>query len=109
MKIVAVTSCPVGMAHTYIAGAALRDAAEQNGVEIKVETQGMTGISNAITKADIKEADAAILTKDVAIEQVERFDGMLIFKTTTSKIIKNGDEIIKKTIELINQNRSGEK
>jgi fructose-specific phosphotransferase system IIB component len=109
MKIVAVTSCPVGMAHTYMAGAALKDAAAKNGVEIKVETQGMTGISNAITKADIKEADAAILTKDVAIEQVERFDGILTYTTTTSKIIKNGDEVIKEVIELINQNRSGSK
>jgi fructose-specific phosphotransferase system IIB component len=107
MKIVAVTSCPVGMAHTYMAEAALKDAAKKNGVEIKVETQGISGISNAITKTDIKEADAAILTKDVAIEQGERFDGILTYKTTTSKIIKNGDEIIKETIALIDQNRSG--
>ena len=109
MKIVAVTSCPVGMAHTYMADAALRDAAKRNGVEIKVETQGMAGINNLITKADIKEADAAIITTDVAIEQPERFEGIPTYTTTTSKIIKNSDAAIKETIELIKNNRSGEK
>jgi fructose-specific phosphotransferase system IIB component len=109
MKIVAVTSCPVGMAHTYIADAALRVSAAKMDVDIKVETQGMTGIKNMITKEDLKEADVVILTQDVAIEQVERFEGMPILKTTTSKIIKNCDEIIEEAIELNNQIRSGQK
>lgn len=101
MKIVAVTACPVGLAHTYLAGAALKEAAKKNGVEIKVETQGMSGIKDRITKADLKEADAVIMTQDVIIEEVERFKGIPTYKTTTSKIIKNCDEVIKETIELI--------
>jgi len=101
MKIVAVTSCPVGMAHTYMAGVALKEAAQREGIEIKVETQGMTGINDRITQSDLEEADAVILTNDVIIEEEERFEGMITYKTTTSKIIKNGDEVIKETIALI--------
>jgi fructose-specific PTS system IIB-like component len=103
MKIVAVTSCPVGMAHTYMAGAALKEAAEKQGIQIKVETQGMTGISNRITAADLKDADVVILTNDVVIEEAERFEGKLTYRTTTSKIIKDSEAVIKETIALINK------
>ena len=107
MKIVAVTSCPVGMAHTYIASAALKDAAEKEGIDIKVETQGMSGIMNRITEADLQEADAAILTTDVVIEENERFMGMPTYQTSTSRLIKESGVVIKETIELINiQKRS---
>jgi len=103
MKIVAVTSCPVGMAHTYMAMTALIESAKKLGVDIKVETQGMMGIKDELTKADIAEADAAILTNDVVIEKEERFKKILTYQTTTSEIIKKSDQIIKETINLINQ------
>jgi fructose-specific phosphotransferase system IIB component len=101
MKIVAVTACPVGMAHTYMASAALIEAAKKNGIEIKVETQGMSGIKNKITKADLKDTDVVIMTKDVVIEEFERFNGMPTFKTTTSQIIKKTDEVIQAAIDLV--------
>ena len=101
MKFVAVTSCPVGMAHTYMARAALQEAANRHGIEIKVETQGMSGIDNVITTKDLESADAAILTKDVTVVDIERFDNIPTFITTTSKIIKNSDEIIQSTIDLL--------
>ena len=103
MKIVAVTACPVGMAHTYMASAALKEAADKNGIEIKIETQGMSGIKDKITKEDMKDTDAVIMTKDVVIEEFERFTGIPTYKTTTSELIKKSDEIIKATIELINE------
>ncbi len=103
MKIVAVTACPVGMAHTYMASAALKEAADKNGIEIKIETQGMSGIKDKITKEDLKDTDAVIMTKDVVIEEFERFAGIPTYKTTTSELIKKSDEIIKATIELINE------
>jgi len=105
MKLVAVTSCPVGMAHTYMASAALKEAAKNLGIEIKVETQGMTGISNRITPSDIQEADAAILTNDVLIEEQERFEGLPVYTTSTSKIIKNVKEVIQETITMVKKEK----
>jgi fructose-specific phosphotransferase system IIB component len=105
MKLVAVTSCPVGMAHTFMASAALKEAAKKLGIDIKVETQGMTGISNRVTQSDIQEADAAILTNDAVIEEQERFEGLPVYTTSTSKIIKNVNEIIQETIALIKKEK----
>lgn len=103
MKFVAVTSCPVGMAHTYMAMTALKESAKRHGVEIKIETQGMIGIKDQLTQKEINEADAAILTNDVVIEQEERFEGVLTYRTTTSVIIKRSDKVIEETINLVNK------
>jgi len=105
MKLIAVTSCPVGMAHTYMASAALKEAGKKLGIDIKVETQGMTGISHRLSTSDIEEADAAILTDDVVIEELERFDGLPVYTTSTSKIIKNVNEVIQNTIALIKKEK----
>mgnify|MGYP000944913366 CR=1 FL=1 len=68
MKIIAVTSCPVGMAHTYMASAALKKAAETLGAEIKVEPPGFMGVQNRITPQDVKEGNVLILATDVALK-----------------------------------------
>lgn len=106
MKLIAVTSCPVGMAHTYMASAALKEAAKKLDIDIQVETQGMTGISHRLSPSDIKEADAVILTNDVVIEEQERFEGLPVYTTSTSKIIKNVNEVIQDTIALIEKEKS---
>ena len=103
MKIIAVTSCPIGMAHTYMASAALKKAAKKAGVEIKVETQGSMGIRDKITKAEVEASDVLISAADIAMLEGERFKNIPIYKTTTSKIIKNGDDVIQKAIEFVNQ------
>ena len=59
MKIVAIANCPNGMAHTYMAAEALEKAAQELGVEIKVETQGAIGVENALTAEEIKEIGRA--------------------------------------------------
>jgi fructose-specific phosphotransferase system IIB component len=73
MKLVAVTACPTGIAHTYMAAAQLEKTAKKLGHTIKVETQGAMGIENGLSQADVDSADAVILATDIAIEQEERF------------------------------------
>lgn len=101
MKIIAVTSCPVGMAHTYMASAALKKAAKELGHDILVETQGSMGIRDKISSKDIQEADLFIDSADIAIEEAERFKGKPAYKTTTSKLIKKGAEELQKAINTI--------
>lgn len=74
MKIVAVTACITGIAHTYMAQAALEKEAAKRGHEIHVETQGGMGIENELDDSDIEEADAAILAIAIEIEGEERFE-----------------------------------
>ena len=71
MKILGVTSCPSGVAHTYMAAEALKKAALAKGHEVKVETQGSIGIENVITMDDVKDADVVVLTKDVSLANLE--------------------------------------
>lgn len=101
MKIVAVTSCPVGMAHTYMAAAALKKAAAKLGHEIKVETQGSMGIRDKITKEEATQADIFIMAADVAMMEAERFDGVPTFETTTSRLIKKGEEVIREALDSV--------
>ena len=101
MKIIAVTSCPVGMAHTYMASAALKKAAKNLGMDLKVETQGSMGIRDRLSPEDIQEADIFIMAADIAMIEGERFDGIPTFKSTTSKLIKKSPEEIQKAIESV--------
>ncbi len=99
MFIVAVTACPTGIAHTYIAADKLKKAAKKLGIEIKVETQGTIGISNELGENDIERADAIIIASDVAISKVERFDGKRVIKVALSEAVKNPEALLKKAIE----------
>jgi fructose-specific phosphotransferase system IIB component len=73
VNIVAVTACPTGVAHTYMAAEQLQKTAKKLGHSIKVETQGAMGIENELSQADIDAADVAIIAADIALEQPERF------------------------------------
>lgn len=99
MKIVAVTACPSGVAHTYMSAEALKKAGEKLGVEIKVETQGGVGIENVITAEDLKNTDYVILTKEVAIKNEDRFKGHKVVRVKIADAIKKAEEIIKKLME----------
>jgi len=96
MKIVAVTACPTGIAHTYMAAESLEKAAKSLGHQIKVETQGAMGIENELTAQDIKSADAVIFAVDIAVEQPERFTGRKIIQVPVQDAIKNPTEVIQK-------------
>jgi len=102
MKIIAVTSCPVGMAHTYMAAASLKKAAKKLGHEIKVETQGSMGIRDKITPEEAREADVFITAADVAMIESERFKGIHTYETTTGKAIRKGEDVISEAVASIN-------
>ncbi|WP_461204772.1 PTS fructose-like transporter subunit IIB [Clostridium sp. DL1XJH146] len=96
MKIVAVTACPSGVAHTYMSAEALERAAKLRGFEVKVETQGSIGIENKLTAEDVKSADIVVLTKDIGIKETERFAGKPIVKVGVSDLVKKADQIVEK-------------
>jgi PTS system fructose-specific IIC component len=93
MKIVAVTSCPTGIAHTYMAAEALEQAARNAGHEIKVETQGAAG-AEAVADADIAGADAVVFAADVEVRNRERFAGKPLVQTSVKRAINDADGLI---------------
>lgn len=99
MKIVAVTACTIGVAHTYIAQDKLMMAAEKLGHQIKVETQGNVGIENELTKDDIKNADVVILAADINVSKQERFKGKPVVRVGASVAIRQPEQLIHKIEE----------
>ena len=98
MKIIAVTSCPTGIAHTYMAAEALQIAAKEMGHEIKVETQGSVGAENVITEADLKSADAVILAIDTNVDK-SRFQGIPMVEASVKDAIKDAKGLITRALE----------
>lgn len=96
MKLVAVTACPSGVAHTYLAAESLEIAAKKNNVEIDVETQGSIGIENELTSEQIKETEAVILTNNIGIKNEERFKGKPVVRVSAGDCINKGEAIVKK-------------
>lgn len=94
MKILGVTSCPTGIAHTYMAAEALEKEAKARGYEVKVETQGSIGIENEITESDLEGATVVILTKETALKGVDRFKGIPKVKVSIGKLIKKPGPIL---------------
>ncbi len=103
MKLIAVTSCPSGVAHTYMAAEALEVAAKAKGWDVKVETQGAIGIENELTIEDVSSADVVLLTKDIAIKNEERFTGKKIVRITVAQAAKQAPEIIDKLESMLAQ------
>jgi fructose-specific phosphotransferase system IIB component len=96
MRIVAVTACPTGIAHTYMAAEKLEKTALALGHQIKVETQGAMGIENELSTADIQAADGVIFAVDIAVEQRERFDGKKVVQVPVQDAIKDPKGVIAK-------------
>jgi len=96
MKIVAVTACPTGIAHTYMAAARLEKVAKELGHEIKVETQGALGIENKLSESDIRQAQVAILAVDISIEGRERFQAIKMIEVPLQEAIKNTRDVFAK-------------
>lgn len=89
MKIVAVTACPSGIVQTYMAAEMIEKVATKKGHQVHVETQGALGIENAITTKQIKEADVVLLTKEMPIQQMQRFEGKkIVYITVKDAIMK---------------------
>ncbi|MGF7088333.1 PTS system fructose-specific IIC component [Kroppenstedtia sanguinis] len=95
MKILAVTSCPKGIAHTYMAAEKLSKTAEKIGVQLKVETQGSIGIENELTDQEILEADGIIIAADKKVDK-ERFVGKKLLETSVTEAIHRPEELIRR-------------
>ena len=96
-RVLAVTACPTGIAHTYMAAEALHQAGERMGITIKVETDGSDGAKNVLTKEEIENCDGIILAVDRNIE-MGRFNGKPVLKTSVSNGISKPEELINKIV-----------
>lgn len=94
MKIVGVTACPTGIAHTYMAAENLEKAAKAAGHQIKMETQGAMGIENELSASDVKNADVVIFAVDIEVEKKERFEGKKVIKVGVTEAIKNPNGVL---------------
>lgn len=95
MKIVAVTSCPNGIAHTYMAQEKLEQAAHELGIDIKVETQGGVGVENRLSAKDIEEADGVIIAADRQVD-LSRFHGKLLINENVRAGIHHPKDLIER-------------
>lgn len=96
-KILAVTACPTGIAHTFMAADALKEKAKELGVEIKVETNGSSGIKHKLTAQEIEDAPAIIVAADKQVE-MERFKGKHVLQVPVTAGIRRPQELIEKAV-----------
>ncbi|UZT08377.1 PTS 2-O-a-mannosyl-D-glycerate transporter subunit IIABC [Clostridium sp. LQ25] len=105
--IVAVTACPAGIAHTYMAAEALVKAGKEMGVRVLVEKQGANGIENRHTNENLKNADVAIFAVDVAVKEVERFGHLPVYKTKVAAPLRDAKAIIKNALKQAEGHQKG--
>lgn len=98
MKIVAVTACPTGIAHTYMAAEHLGKSARALGHQIKVETQGAMGIENELSERDIREAQVAIFAIDIEIEKRDRFKAIKVVEVSVQEAIRDANGLITRVV-----------
>ncbi|RYX84487.1 PTS fructose transporter subunit EIIBC [bacterium] len=96
-RIVAITSCPTGVAHTFMAAKALEKAAKTLGYQIKVETQGSVGAENTLSQEEIAAADAVVIAADVKID-LSRFADKAVFMAGTKDAMQRGPQIIESAL-----------
>ncbi|MFJ8017851.1 fructose-specific PTS transporter subunit EIIC [Streptomyces sp. NPDC096339] len=95
LKLLAVTACPTGIAHTYMAAEKLQQAADRLGIGMKVETQGSIGAENVLSDNDVKEADGIIIAADKEVDR-ERFVGKRVLSTGVADGIHRPEELIER-------------
>ncbi|QIK70631.1 PTS fructose transporter subunit IIBC [Erysipelothrix sp. HDW6C] len=94
MKVIGITACPTGIAHTYMAQEALIAECERRGYEHQFETQGSIGVENELSEETIAEADMIILAVSISIEGEERFEDSNIFNAEVNDAISNAGAVI---------------
>jgi fructose PTS system EIIBC or EIIC component len=97
-KVLAVTACPTGIAHTYMAADALKAKAKEMGVDIKVETNGSTGVKNALTPEEIEDAVAIIVAADKQVE-MDRFAGKHVIQVPVVDGIRKSEALIERALK----------
>ncbi len=100
MKIVAITACAGGIAHTYMAAEALKKSARLAGDEIKIEIQGSLGIENKLKPEEIKEAELVIFAVNITVEQRDRFEKKNPITIDPGEFVADGAKALAKAKEL---------
>ena len=95
MKIIGVTKCPNGLAHTYMSAEKLENVGKELGHEVKIETQGAASIDNKLTEEDITNADYIIIAADAEIDEKQRFNGKKVLEIPISAVLKDTESIFK--------------
>lgn len=108
MKIVGVTSCIAGLAHTPMAAKSLEKAGVKLGHDVKMEQQGALGTVNEITSADVADADVVIIAADRAIDGEERFKGKPIVRVKLGQVVSNGEAVLEKIVKAIEERQKAE-
>jgi PTS system fructose-specific IIC component len=98
MKIVAITACPTGIAHTFMAAEALTKAATSQGHQIHVETQGSVGAKTPLSQEQIEAANLVIIAADTHVDD-SRFSGKRVYKTSVSAAVKQPDNVLNEAVE----------
>lgn len=94
MKVVGVTACPTGIAHTYMAQENLENECKKRGYECKFETQGSLGIENELSEEEIAEADLVILGISIAIEGEDRFDDKIVYQVEVGPCVSHPEKVV---------------
>ena len=97
-RFVGITACPTGIAHTFMAAAALEKAAKALGHSIKVETQGSVGAKNQLMPEDIAAADAVVIAAETNVD-TSRFGGKRLYMTSTKQAMHSGQDVLRKALE----------
>ena len=103
MKIVGISACPAGLAHTPMAAKALEKAGAKLGYEVKIEQQGSLGQVNEITAAEAKEADFLLSATDQKVVGMERFEGKPQIRVNINTCIKAPEAVLKKCVAAVEQ------
>lgn len=106
-KIVAITACPTGVAHTFMAAEALEETGKKLGYQVKVETRGSVGAKNQLTDQDIADADLVIIAADIEVP-LDRFAGKLLYKTSTGLALKKTEQEFSKAFEQAKPHQAGQ-
>lgn len=101
MKIIGITACPTGIAHTYMAQEILEEEIKKRGYECKIETQGSIGVENELTAEDVESADVVILAVSIMIEGEERFDDKPIVRASVNRAISDVKKLVDEAIALV--------
>ncbi len=97
-KVIAITGCPTGIAHTFMAESNLKKAAKKAGVEIKVETNGAAGVKNQIEDSDLEDIYGVIIAADKDVSP-DRFNGLPVLEVPVKDGVRKADELIKKVMD----------
>ena len=97
-KIVAISACPTGVAHTYMAAEALEKSAKELGIQIKVETQGSSTPENVLTAKEIEEADIVLIAAARKVD-LSRFEGKNLVEVPISKVVRDAKKVLNEIID----------